>query len=440
MVIKEKDELVLHLISVDNDIHSVIDKASILFLYNINSEEIEYFVIDHQDDEVSKIEEVIKYINDIPTRKWVLDKKSILNIIPQLNNLYDINLYTHLKNNIITEYSTFKTIAHLIIEKNVEGGKYDKINKIIPLVKHYESFKNFCNYIKKYINNIELDNGYNITNDIFIKALSDVEKNGIYVNSELFKKYYPNNKVNNNLVYSQYNLYTSTGRPSNAYNNVNFSALNKETGIRECFISRYKNEGEMLLIDYSAFHPRLISYLIKFDIPHNVNIYEYLGKLYFNKEELTEEEINQSKVLTFRQLYGGIENKYSHIRYFNELKKYIDNMWEFYKINDYVETPLFKRKIYSKHIFEVNPNKLFNYILQAMETEVGIYALYNINKLLINKYTRPILYTYDSILFDHYKQEKDDIIDIIKIMTYNEKFPVKIYSGNSYGNLIKKEF
>ena len=36
--------------------------------------------------------------------------------------------------------------------------------------------------------------------------------------------------------YTEYNLYTSTGRPSNKFGGVNFAALNKEDGSRNSFV------------------------------------------------------------------------------------------------------------------------------------------------------------------------------------------------------------
>ena len=41
------------------------------------------------------------------------------------------------------------------------------------------------------------------------------------------------------LEYTQYNPYTSTGRPSNRYNGINYAALNKEDGTRDRFVSRF---------------------------------------------------------------------------------------------------------------------------------------------------------------------------------------------------------
>ena len=101
----------------------------------------------------------------------------------------------------------------------------------------------------------------------------------------------------------------------------------------------------------------------------------------------------------------------------------------------YVTTPIYKRKITSKHISDPNKNKLFAYIIQATETEYGLNSLGNVLKYVTDKKIVPILYVYDSIVFDVSTEVDErtiqDIIDIIK----NKKFKVKVYTGNNYNDL-----
>jgi len=119
-------------------------------------------------------------------------------------------------------------------------------------------------------------------------------------------------------------------------------------------------------------------------------------------------------------------------------KSFIEKNWVFFQENEYVLTPIFGRKITNKHLKNGNPSKLFNYILQATETEIALTALNRINDYLRNKLTKPILYTYDSILFDFYKNDGFDVLkEIYSIMMLNNRFPVKIYSGDNYNNMIQ---
>jgi hypothetical protein len=118
------------------------------------------------------------------------------------------------------------------------------------------------------------------------------------------------------------------------------------------------------------------------------------------------------------------------------LKEFIETCWEKFEKDGFIWTPMFNRIITDKHIQDANPNKLFNYILQATETEIALTVVKVVNEYLRNKKTKTVLYTYDSLLFDFYKDEgKETLIDIANIMKINNKFPIKIYIGDSYESI-----
>ena len=84
---------------------------------------------------------------------------------------------------------------------------------------------------------------------------------------------------------------------------------------------------------------------------------------------------------------------------------------------------------------DANKNKLFAYIIQAAETEYGIDSLSKCLKFVSNKKIVPILYVYDSIVFDiHNDVDRQDILDLIEIFK-NKRFKVKTYLGNNYNDL-----
>ena len=83
----------------------------------------------------------------------------------------------------------------------------------------------------------------------------------------------------------------------------------------------------------------------------------------------------------------------------------------------------------------INKNKLFAYIIQAAETEYGIDSLSKCIKFVSNKKIVPILYVYDSIVFDiHNDADQQDVVDLIEIFK-NKRFKVKTYVGNNYNDL-----
>ena len=80
----------------------------------------------------------------------------------------------------------------------------------------------------------------------------------------------------------------------------------------------------------------------------------------------------------------------------------------------------------------MNPQKLFNYLIQAYETERNIKAIEKIHNILKGYNSKLILYTYDAFLFDCAKEE----ISIIKNeIANNLDFPVKMHVGKNYNDM-----
>ena len=79
----------------------------------------------------------------------------------------------------------------------------------------------------------------------------------------------------------------------------------------------------------------------------------------------------------------------------------------------------------------MNPQKLFNYILQNMETSLNIEILFRIFKLLKGRNTKLVLYTYDSFLFDVDKDELP-VLDEIKQVFKKLKLRITEKNGSSY--------
>lgn len=424
--------VVLWAIPSDKFLHPCASDVSVIFIkHTVNNET--YCVSFNHPDLLPVVDKktFIDDLNKLREKKWVFDKKSFFQLMP-VQNLLDFNLWSHLKVGEIIDIQLFETNAHRFIYRSKR--ECGDLNKAVPLLKHKEVFEKMCNVYFQTDTNI-LDRGYEKENGVILETLCELESNGIYVKEECFKKYF-DAKINpNGLVFSQYNIYTSTGRPSNHFDNVNYAALNKENGVRRCFTSRYGDEGVMVLIDYSAFHPRIICNLVDFPMSIEQDIYKYLGELYFHRE-INDYDMEEIKSITMRQLYGGVEEKHEHIKYFGNLKEFIDICWKRFEEYGFIFTPIFERIISDKHLKDANKNKLFNYILQATETEVSMTAVKVVNEYLRDKKTKPVLYTYDSVLFDFYKIDGKEVLDrIMSIMKMGDRFPIKVYMGDSYDTI-----
>ena len=288
--------------------------------------------------------------------------------------------------------------------------------EIIPKLKHleyYDRLKAFLEDFEVSDYDIEVSKTYE---NLILSLFESIEKNGLYTIDDKFE-------------YSKYNLFTTTGRPSNSNNGVNYAALNKNDGSRKKYISRFKS-GCLLEMDFDAYHIRLIASLIDYKLP-DTSVHEYFAKQFYGVSSVTKKEYEQSKAMSFQVLYGGVPKELESIEYFNKTKQYIFNLWHNYNNKGYIETPIFKRRLYKNNLPDMKPQKLFNYLIQAYETERNIVVIEKIQKILEGYKSKLILYTYDAFLFDFAKEELH-LKEKIKSIT---GLPVKMHIGNNYDDM-----
>ena len=224
-----------------------------------------------------------------------------------------------------------------------------------------------------------------------------------------------------------------TWRPSNAYRGFNFAAMNKEDGTRSAFCSRFEN-GALVEMDFDSYHVRLIAKLIRYELPVS-SIHDYLGQFYFGVDMLTDEQRAESKQITFRLLYGGIDSEFLSIPFFRQVNTFIYELWAKWKSKHYVETPVLKRRLTADALKNMTARKLFNYYLQATEPEVSVQKLQQVQELIKDHETAMILYTYDSVLFDVPLSEAKDLLPRIKQTLEQGNFPTKVKVGDIYDKI-----
>jgi len=296
------------------------------------------------------------------------------------------------------------------------------LNALIPIVKLYELWNN----ITKQFKNTNPTSYTKFASDKITNVLYNIEKNPIMLDKTEFDHYFNtyNQSYNifDNTVYSQYNLYNTTTRPSNHFNSINFLALNKTNGERKSFIP--KNDI-FVEIDFSAYHPTLVGKLI------NENFIGYdkiMTELNIEKQ--------QAKQKVFRFLYGGVKEGLEKIDWFEKVFYFIENMWEKFLKEGYLENPISKKMFYKDQLGDINKQKLFNYYLQSLETSTSINKIEKVQNLLINKNTKIILYVYDSILLDMDKEERF-LLKNIKDILEEDGFKIGLSYGTNYNELKK---
>jgi len=399
---------------VDNDKHPQNTPISFIF---VKTQSDKYILPQQHTDALSLSNEQIAGLLNTAGEKWVFQKKKLLQSFVTLRDgLNDVDTAYFLKHGETIDYS--QPLQHLVAPLLHKGYKEDIIQSI-PILKLAEAIE------PQFVKCIPLKyKTYNWYNDIFLPTLSDIERFGIRVDREKFVDRWPQASKQlspDNVVYTEYNPFTVTGRPSNRHGGVNYAALNKSDGSRDCFIA----DGIFLQMDYNAYHPRLIGKLVKFDMPEG-NVHQWLAEQYGCSVE-------ESKGVTFQLLYGGIDDDFKQIPYFKAVADYIDEMWVETQKRGFLQTP--HREIPLEWIEGANPQKVFNYLLQAVETEMNVEKMRRILDYIKGTDITLDLYTYDSFLFDVPADVDKESIKGLKEIIEEGGFPVKASWGKTYGNL-----
>lgn len=396
-------EAYIEVIPYSYETHPVKTLTSLIYLRPLESSKGFILSINHSETMHLNNDNIKELINSYD-KLHVWGKKEFLHFYLH-KNIDDISLLS-------PEYEMETTKAHQFL--NQRNPNKTDINRLIPVVKHYEICEKNYNNLKQYINE-PINQFYN--NQVPL-VFNSIERSGIQVSPELFKEHF--NQDWGSTVYTQYNYRTTTTRPSNRFGGVNFAALNKENGCRKSFIPR---NDKFIEIDISAYHPTLASYLIdyKFDTD---DIHESFAQMY-------RVDYKKSKELTFKQLYGGVFEQYRDLEFFQKIQKFVDNLWNDFQTKGFIECPISNYKFEKSKLENMRPQKLFNYLLQNLETAKNVTILWDIIKILKNQKTKLVLYTYDAFLLDFEDNEEHTLERILKVFEKN-KLKTKITHGISY--------
>jgi hypothetical protein len=350
--------------------------------------------------------------------KWVWNKKGLLQMDTNIQNLFDISNYYFFEENKLLD---FKPEEQSFISHYNRLGIRKYLGKITPLMKWGEYLASFVDNISSTIPPPDLSSKSWI-DDTMIPLLSDIERLGIEVDREKFLDRFPHSakQLKENRIYTEYNPYTVTSRPSNRHGGINFGALNKKDGTREVFVP--KPNHIYLQFDFDAYHPRIIGKMINYELP-KTSVHQWLADQYGCGYD-------EGKGITFQILYGGVPDEMLEVPYFKKVKEYIDKLWERGIKKDYIST--LNRNIPLSSIEDPNPQKVFNYLLQATETELNIEVM---KRLTEGGLKLPILYTYDSFLFEYSANEDTSRAKEIKKTLESLGFPVKASWGSDYSKV-----
>ena len=431
----ETQSVILVPVFCDARLHPAQNRLCLLSVYDIKSKKLSILPFNHPEATnlpYKLIEELSKGLEI-----WTPNKK-ILGFLPieDQGHIEDVQALDYVVN------GTALTLPHEfyspIINRTHERHYNDAdANCAIPLYTWAEYLLKYSEDIATAIEDYKdasFESGYSFLVGIALPSLRWVESNGLHVDYEILKKHFGSKAekfVTDDIVYSEYNLFTAAGRPSCRFGGINFAALHKDDGQRTAFTSRFA-DGMMVLLDFESYHVRLIANHLGYQLP-STPAHEYFGQQYFGTTNLTDEQYAESKVKTFHNLYSDTD---TNIPFFKKVQAFKAKLWEEIQKQGYVESPLTKKRIHLSHIWEPNRSKVFNYYVQFMETEQNLSFLSALTDMFDGRQSKIVLYNYDSFLIDFCLSDgKDLILGMVNFLEQDKKFPIRLKYGKNFGEM-----
>ena len=427
------EECYINVIPLSSNYHPILTEVSLIYYKPKHGKGL-ILTINHSEGFYLSLDKVKEFLLKHKLI-YVLDKKTTAHLIGEEflgEHVLDVNLLSLSTSQTTPYIQDCHTNIHTHFERLYGDKSY--LNSIIPISKHYETQEKIY---EKIVDFLSLKNYNSYYNHEYVRVFHDIEKQGITLDMPVFAmNFKPKNakfNIKDDKIYTQYNLYNFTSRPTNSFNSINFAALPKHGEARSSIVP----QNDMLFeFDYDSYHPRILAKLIGYEFTE-ASVHTHLGKMYFKTEELTAEQYQSSKELTFKQLYGGVFEQYKDIPFFAKVKQYTDKIYQDFNSLGYIEL-IGGRKLFAQGIENVTPQKLLNYIIQSGETFYNVNSIKNVLKYLENKKSNIILYTYDSILVDYSREDGKEVLREIKNLLESEfGFKVNASFGTDYNNLSK---
>ena len=408
-----------------NDLyHPKLTSTVAVYVRLIGSEHGFIIPVDH-DEGLNITKERVSRILSKANKLYTLDKKKLLYYF-NLQGAIDLSLLYSMTKYEKLEYTRENNFLNNIYNK---FNELSFINKLVPLSKLYEGCEKVYDQVKKVID-YKIPEGFDLYNSTATNVFYLIEQSGLGIFydefNDMFKPRNPLYNIQDNKVLTSYNLYNVTSRPTNAFNSVNFAAIPKSEQHRKCF----RPTGDYFVeLDFDGYHLRLLCEQINYPLSDS-SAHKQLAKQYFNKEEITDEEYNQAKQINFHAIYGKIPEKYAFLEVFTKIDEFIKGLWSEYETKGRILAPI-SNKPFTKTLKDMHPQKLMNYTMQSLETSRNVLILKEVLSYLKNKKSKLVLYTYDALLFDFYKEDGKETLEELKvILESGGKYPIKFKYSN----------
>ena len=348
-------------------------------------------------------------------RFWTDDAKQFYHLFG-FDNVIDVSLGSWVENKDISNIEPDNIFW--LTYRNHKSMR--SLNYVVPLTKIIEFTRIKLIEIDKMKERLSVNKPF-LTYNKRALELAKIENNGFSIIPNSFGTVFKNGTG-----YSNYNILTSTGRPSNTFSGVNMGAMNKTDGTRKNIVSRF-DKGMLIEFDFDAYHLRLLGDIIGYTFPMEQSVHQYFADTVYKCS------YEESKTKSFQVLYGNTPfSEGKDNAFFTGISNLSTVLWDYFNANKCLKSHIYKKPFTMEDNLAVNKNKLLNYYIQSFETERNLKIIGRINDLLGKGDTKMILYTYDSFLFDFNMNDGIELLGKIKSILEDSTFPVKVKAGVNY--------
>lgn len=412
-------------------VHTVLNMVCAYYIKPSRSRTGFILPINHSETFSLSEESILSLFEDRVTKVYVSDIKRVKCHLAITKPLICLKTLKWLSTGEVLDDSKWNTTAHTFFYSKYPD-KVD-VNRIVPVIKHQEKWNNYIASNKNLLTNkIQSKKYFKFYNELVNDTLLSLEYEGLSIDMQSFSRHYvevnPINMSADGKMYTSYNINTATGRPSNTFNGVNFGAMNKSDDSRE-FIVASSEDNFLVEFDYNSYHPKILANLIGYEFDGD-DIHSHLAETYYGTDELTLEQYEEGKKITFKALYTTA-SEYNHIPFFRQVKEYKETLWKEYKERGYFEATISKRPITDI----TSKTQILPYLLQSYETERNVLIMNELQLYLSNKKTKFILYSYDAFLIDWDIEDGYEVVDHIQSMLETDGFTTSVKIGKNYASL-----
>jgi hypothetical protein len=205
---------------------------------------------------------------------------------------------------------------------------------------------------------------------------------------------------------------TTTGRLVCSSNSPSILTLPKRC--RKIFGSRWKSEGELLMIDFSSLEPRIAKKLTSKE--NYVDIYEKIKSLL--QENLDRSVIKRAVISTLYGSNTGLDNISKEKT--DLLMKTCKDFFEYDKLIDIAKNETewgFRMNYFGRPIWNTEERKdavVINNYIQSTAVDVSLMYFNKLISTVDTDVCKPLFVIHDAVVFDVHNDYKNNLVNLVK--------------------------